>query len=334
MIISKVSNPVDCDDEYKCEICININILPYTLVPCGHTVCEKCLKKIKECPFCRRRVSDTVMNYALKNIIEKHNIEYLENIKKFVSFFKPVLNSCTSLKKLLEHKEIGTNLYERILVIEKLFELLQNDDITIINEEEKIGIYNYNNYYYASYNDILMIDIDGDYTIEEISEELNKTNESFDIYKTRKGYHAFMTSRRVNFHDKDTLKFMCSIDMCDTNYTLFTWLNKKAHVRLNRKSDEGYKSGKLYEYAFSIGNSSLIDIINDVNLHNIFTMCYADIQNIDNKPFNKLNFLFEDLINVDCDLCYNVEEELVSDSEDDDDILNEDDDLLVPEHRI
>lgn len=86
-----------------------------------------------------------------------------------------------------------------------------------------------------------MIDIDGDYTIEEIEKELNKTNESFYIYKTRNGYHAFMTSRRVNYHDKETLKFMCCIDLCDKNYTFFTWLGKKTNVRINRKFDEDYK---------------------------------------------------------------------------------------------
>jgi hypothetical protein len=322
-IINNVSNFTDCDDEYKCEICINLNISPIMLVPCGHTICEKCSEKIDICPFCRYTPTHRITNYALKKIIKKHNEKYFVSVENFISFFEPVMSSDNSIKQLLEDERLGTDLYERILTLEKLFELKENDNIVVINEEEKFGIYKHDNYYFVSYNDILMIDIDGDYTIEEIEKELNKTNESFYIYKTRNGYHAFMTSRRVNYHDKDTLKFMCSIDLCDKNYTFFTWLGKKTNVRINRKFDEDYKSGKLYEYVSLIGNNSLIDIEESVHTHNIFTLCFSDIKGTKGS-FNKLRFLYDNLVSLKCNNGYGYNnEEIDEEVEELDDLSDE-----------
>lgn len=313
-IIDNVANFSECDDDYKCEVCINLNIMPTMLIPCGHTICEKCSNKIDKCPFCRYTPTDKVINYSLKKIIEKHNGKYIENIEKFKSFFTPIFDNSSNVKELLNEERLGTDLCERILILEKLFELKVNDKIITISEEDKFGIYSCEEYYYVSYNNILMVDFDGNYAIDEIVEELSKTNESFDIYKTRNGYHAFMTSKRVNFHDKDTLKFMCDINMCDTNYILFTWLSKKANVRINRKFDEGYKSGQLYEFISSIGDSSLVDIVKDVHLHNIFTMCFANVQNTKKGSLSTFEFLFEELISFNDDAnfsyCYEIDDEI------------------------
>jgi hypothetical protein len=298
-IINNVFNFKECDKEYECEICLFLNISPYMFVPCGHTVCKKCSDKIKICPFCRSRIERKVKNYALKIIMEKNNIGYTENVKKFVSFFEPIFSSNINIGSLLKDERLAKNLNERILTIEKIFKLEKDKRIDIIGRGGNYRIYKLNDYYFVSYDDILMVDIDGDYSIEEVKEELYKTNESFVIYKSKNGYHAFMVSKRINFNDKDILKLMCSINLCNEKYTLFTWLSKKTTVRINRKYDESYRGRKLYKYVCHVGKDRVPNITKDIMLHNTFTICYADKQ-ITNREFvNKIAFLYDDMIHVE-----------------------------------
>ena len=51
----------------ECIICFETyndsTIKPNVLIPCGHTVCGKCLESINKCPKCRKNIEKTVINW-------------------------------------------------------------------------------------------------------------------------------------------------------------------------------------------------------------------------------------------------------------------------------
>ena len=57
----------------NCSICFEkydkLELKPTTLMPCGHTLCKKCLIQLKkqtsQCPTCRVEVQNENPNYAI-----------------------------------------------------------------------------------------------------------------------------------------------------------------------------------------------------------------------------------------------------------------------------
>ena len=63
---------------FFCKICYSefdsVDLKPYTLSPCGHTLCIECLKEIEEqfgeCPFCKTQINSYSLNNKLKELLE------------------------------------------------------------------------------------------------------------------------------------------------------------------------------------------------------------------------------------------------------------------------
>ena len=51
-----INNHLPTDDDYKCPICLELLGEPMQ-IPCGHRVCNNCIKPIKECPLCRLKIT-------------------------------------------------------------------------------------------------------------------------------------------------------------------------------------------------------------------------------------------------------------------------------------
>jgi hypothetical protein len=49
----------------ECSICFTENIRLHCLVPCGHTTCNSCGKKMKKCPHCKKRVREVIPIYEV-----------------------------------------------------------------------------------------------------------------------------------------------------------------------------------------------------------------------------------------------------------------------------
>ena len=125
-----------------CPICCNhfqySKNIPLLLPSCGHTICDLCLKSIKDvfssfqCPLCRKRNSESIkslpINYALLELIDKkpekkceiHNLEFAAYCKDEDSV---LCGAC-----ILDHKDHNCLL---------LTDLTLND----ISEKKKIKIY-------------------------------------------------------------------------------------------------------------------------------------------------------------------------------------------------
>lgn len=132
------------------------------------------------------------------------------------------------------------------------------------------------NMYCVYYRDIMVLDIDEEF-IEELDwrqkifkqqkflnkcrETSKKYNDTYAIYKSRKGYHVFVINRRFDKSDKKTMDYMIEFGS-DTNYLVFTYLVGWV-VRLNKKTPHD----EMYEYIGTIGKNIDSEIFETVKLH-------------------------------------------------------------------
>jgi len=56
-------------DDIQCSICLDIQVHPRTLYPCGHSFCGTCLATLQQCPQCRQTVTSHVPAVQLENLI-------------------------------------------------------------------------------------------------------------------------------------------------------------------------------------------------------------------------------------------------------------------------
>eukprot|EP00339_Tiarina_fusa_P017893 CAMPEP_0116999984 /NCGR_PEP_ID=MMETSP0472-20121206/2492_1 /TAXON_ID=693140 ORGANISM="Tiarina fusus, Strain LIS" /NCGR_SAMPLE_ID=MMETSP0472 /ASSEMBLY_ACC=CAM_ASM_000603 /LENGTH=400 /DNA_ID=CAMNT_0004699555 /DNA_START=200 /DNA_END=1403 /DNA_ORIENTATION=+ len=56
-------------EEIQCCVCLEIQVHPRTLHPCGHTFCLSCVAKLQLCPQCRNTISSHTPARTLDNLI-------------------------------------------------------------------------------------------------------------------------------------------------------------------------------------------------------------------------------------------------------------------------
>ncbi|GAH03571.1 unnamed protein product, partial [marine sediment metagenome] len=120
------------------------------------------------------------------------------------------------------------------------------------------------NTYYICYKYLMMIDVDF-YKLTDIDDEKNNIISQFEhdinncwkLYSTRNGIHAFLVSKKIDYHSDESVELMLSFTrnihtelkndanndekesekLCDFYYVLYSYLRGYC-VRLNRKKDE------------------------------------------------------------------------------------------------
>ena len=134
------------------------------------------------------------------------------------------------------------------------------------------------NMYCVYYRDIMVLDIDDDQEeIEKLDwkqkifrqqkflnrcrEMSRKYNDTYAIYKSKKGYHVFVVNRRFDKSDKKTMDYMIDFGS-DTNYLVFTYLVGWV-VRLNKKTPDD----DMYTYIGIVGKNVDSEILETVKLH-------------------------------------------------------------------
>jgi hypothetical protein len=92
-------------DEIQCSVCLDIQVHPRTLNPCGHSFCGSCLDQLQQCPQCRNSIESHVPAIQLDgliaslvcipNLLDKDDVEHYNERKsttcKEVSVRCPVL---------------------------------------------------------------------------------------------------------------------------------------------------------------------------------------------------------------------------------------------------
>ena len=107
---------------------------------------------------------------------------------------------------------------------------------------------------YICYKNLLMIDIDNEIDIQKYLHNNESTkNMSFDIYKTKNGYHVFCISHQFNYKTQKAIEFMIN-NLSDFYYTCFTFIRGWC-VRLNKKFTE--TDDKIYKHVCIIDNNNI-----------------------------------------------------------------------------
>ncbi len=121
--VSTLPNFIGVNNAWVCCICRSSDYVPIMITVCGHTLCEDCSTKIKDCPFCKKRFSqyDMQTNYALispnqrgikrkrsgdNNYDDKINKSIREAKRKFAVLLDDDLSS--SVTKINSHIESMT----------------------------------------------------------------------------------------------------------------------------------------------------------------------------------------------------------------------------------
>jgi hypothetical protein len=191
---------------------------------------------------------DTFENYN-KQLSEE---QYQINSKDYLSFPKTI-QTIEKLKPIFE---------KLITKPQKLIE--DNDDYYVARDI-------LTNTVYICYKNLLVLDIDIYKNIEDESEILyllENSGHTFRVYRTRNGFHAFCTSRKFDYSDKETIDWMIRMK-CDFFYAFYCHLRGFC-VRLNRKMYEYFemmsvepskrnKVDDIYQYIGCYGNDSAED---------------------------------------------------------------------------
>lgn len=111
---------------------------------------------------------------------------------------------------------------------------------------------------YICYKNFLCLDIDND-TLKPLKEFCKQNKDYlFQIYKTRKGYHAFCMSHRFDAKKYKTQLFMLQMN-CDPMYVAFSKL-RDFSIRLSHKKGEVLNL-PIYKKTITIGSGKALPLL-------------------------------------------------------------------------
>jgi hypothetical protein len=140
---------------------------------------------------------------------------------------------------------------------------------------------------YICYKHLLTIDIDNpDLHLDTIKKKLLDIPETFRIYRSKRGYHIYCTSREFDYRSKHSAEFMLD-NFCDPYYCVYSYIRGYC-TRLNNKFDcEGMQ---IYEYIGRVGVADEIDrLLHLINVMERYSKKYKNDINLNNINLNQDN---------------------------------------------
>lgn len=130
---------------------------------------------------------------------------------------------------------------------------------------------------YICFKHLLTIDIDQDIDKDVVIEHFSKIPETFRIFRSKRGYHVYCTSKSFDYRSKDSVDFMFN-NMSDPYYCVYSYIRGYC-TRLNNKFDDCGKT--IYEYVGKTGGKLEIDrLVKLTNLMLQLSEIYKDNVNI------------------------------------------------------
>lgn len=108
---------------------------------------------------------------------------------------------------------------------------------------------------YICFQNLLTIDIDRDIGDDNIIEQFSRIPETFRIYRSKRGYHVYCTSRTFQYRSKESVDFMLN-NNSDSYYCVYSYIRGYC-TRLNNKFENCGE--KIYEYIGKVGAKPEID---------------------------------------------------------------------------
>lgn len=113
---------------------------------------------------------------------------------------------------------------------------------------------NLTNTVYICFKHLLTIDIDKDIEVDLIIQHFSKISETFRIFRSKRGYHVYCTSKEFDYRSRDTVEFMFN-NMSDPYYCVYSYIRGYC-TRLNNKFNDCGET--IYEYIGKIGSKNEI----------------------------------------------------------------------------
>lgn len=125
-------------DTFECELCIDgfnqYDRRPITQVPCGHTICLKCLNKLEinrsQCPFCRVEVEQKIPNWEIIKRLPKPSVPLIYNqIKVKLEKFSTRINQ--------DYFNTSSDILKTVELLGILIDLMNREESTDAPDPEK-----------------------------------------------------------------------------------------------------------------------------------------------------------------------------------------------------
>ena len=130
---------------------------------------------------------------------------------------------------------------------------------------------------YICFKHLLTIDIDQDVDKDIVIEHFSKIPETFRIFRSKRGYHVYCTSKQFDYRTKGSVDFMFN-NMSDPYYCVYSYIRGYC-TRLNNKFNDCGKT--IYEYIGKTGIKLEIDrFVKLTNLMLQLSEIYKDNVNI------------------------------------------------------
>jgi len=130
---------------------------------------------------------------------------------------------------------------------------------------------------YICFKHLLTIDIDTEIDINDVLQHFSKIPETFRIYKSKRGFHVYCTSRNFDYRSKDSVDFMFN-NMCDAYYCVYSYIRGYC-TRLNNKFNDCDQD--IYQYLGKTGDKPELDrLVKLTNLMSQLSSIYKGDINI------------------------------------------------------
>lgn len=131
---------------------------------------------------------------------------------------------------------------------------------------------------YICYKNLLTIDIDyPDLNLDTLKQKLTTIPETFRIYRSKRGYHVYCTSRTFDYKSNESIKLMLD-NLCDPYYCIYSYIRGYC-TRLNNKFNS--QGVELYQYLGKVGNTDEIDrLLHLINVMERYSKKYKNDINI------------------------------------------------------
>jgi len=228
-------------------------------------------------------VKNKVRKFLLELYPSKDSSEKIDESSEKIDDVKDI----TSSGNVKNYSYTTDSEFLRLLYISLTNFLMKPQRLMVDNSQYYVACDTYTKTYYICYKHLLMCDIDfykdnfgnviNDAEICDYVDAYSKQhNLTFRVYRSRNGFHVFLTSKRMDCKSEESYRIMSDLK-CDFYYILYSKIRGWS-VRLNKKDQEVGDS--LYKFEGKYGTEPEdIHLVALVDLHLLLAQKFIQLDN-------------------------------------------------------